>query len=41
MTRRYGGDCHLAASNLLVSTLFSIFTLPLLYFFLENVFLWL
>lgn len=38
MTRRYGGDYHLAASNLFVSTLFSIITLPLLYFFLENVF---
>ncbi len=35
MTRRYGGDYHLAASNLFVSTLFSILTLPLLYFFLE------
>lgn len=41
MTRRYGGDYHLAASNLFVSTLFSILTLPLLYFFLENIFLWL
>ena len=41
MTRRYGGDYHLAASNLFVSTLFSIITLPLLYFFLENVILWL
>lgn len=38
MTRRYGGDYHLAASNLFVSTLLSIITLPLLYFFLENVF---
>ncbi len=38
MTRRYGGDYHLAASNLFVSTLFSILTLPLLYFFLEKVF---
>jgi len=41
MTRRYGGDYHLAASNLFVSTLFSIITLPLLYIFLENVILWL
>lgn len=38
MTRRYGGDYHLAASNLFVSTLFSIITLPLLYFFLERAF---
>lgn len=38
MTRRYGGDYHLAASNLFVSTLFSIITLPLLYFFLERIF---
>ena len=38
MTRRYGGDYHLAASNLLVSTLFSIITLPLLYLMLENIF---
>jgi predicted permease len=37
MTRRYGGDYHLAASNLFVSTLFSILTLPLLYFFLESI----
>lgn len=37
MTRRYGGDYHLAASNLFVSTLFSIVTLPLLYFFLESI----
>jgi malate permease and related proteins len=41
MTRRYGGDYHLAASNLFVSTLFSIITLPLLYFILEIIFLWL
>jgi len=41
LTRRYGGDYHLAASNLFVSTLFSIITLPLLYIFLENVILWL
>lgn len=41
MTRRYGGDYHLAASNLFVSTLLSILTLPLLYFILENIFLWL
>lgn len=40
LTRRYGGDYHLAASNLFVSTLFSIITLPLLYFFLEKIFLW-
>lgn len=38
MTRRYGGDYHLAASNLFVSTLFSIITLPLLYFFLERIY---
>jgi predicted permease len=38
MTRRYGGDYHLAASNLFVSTLFSILTLPLLYYFLELIF---
>jgi len=38
MTRRYGGDYHLAASNLFVSTLFSILTLPLLYFILEKLF---
>jgi predicted permease len=38
MTRRYGGDYHLAASNLLVSTLFSIITLPLLFIFLGNIF---
>jgi len=38
MTRRYGGDYHLAASNLFVSTIFSILTLPLLYLFLENIF---
>lgn len=41
MTRRYGGDYHLAASNLFVSTLFSIITLPLLYYFLENLIHWL
>lgn len=37
MTRRYGGDTLLAASNLFVSTLFSILTLPLLYLFLESI----
>lgn len=37
MTRRYGGDTLLAASNLFVSTLLSIITLPLLYIFLEMV----
>lgn len=37
MTKRYGGDYLLAASNLFVSTLISILTLPLLYFFLEQV----
>lgn len=41
MTRRYGGDYHLAASNLFVSTLFSILTLPMLYLFLEIIFSWL
>jgi len=38
MSRRYGGDYHLAASNLFVSTLLSIITLPLLYMFLEKIF---
>ncbi len=39
MSRRYGGDCNLAASNLFVSTLFSILTLPLLYFIIEKILL--
>lgn len=38
MTRRYGGDYLLAASNLFVSTLLSIVSLPLMYFILEKIF---
>jgi len=38
MTRRYNGDYHLAASNLFVSTLFSIITLPMLYVILDRIF---
>ena len=41
MTRRYNGDYHLAASNLFVSTLLSILTLPMLYIILEIIFGWL
>ena len=42
LTRRYNGDYHLAANNLFVSTLFSIITLPLMYYFLEVIFsMWL
>ena len=38
MSRRFGGDYHLAASNLFVTTLFSIITLPFLYYFLGLIF---
>jgi len=37
MTRRYGGDYLLAASNLFVSTILSILTLPFLYYILEKI----
>jgi predicted permease len=38
MARKYKGDYQLAANNLFVTTLFSIITLPLLYYFLETIF---
>jgi len=37
MSRRYGGDYELAASNLFITTLFSVLTLPLLYIALDKI----
>lgn len=37
LTKRYGGDTELAASNLFVTTMLSIVTLPLLYLVLEKI----
>ncbi|MGD9976329.1 MAG: AEC family transporter [Bacteroidales bacterium] len=40
MSRRYGGNHQLATGNLFITTLLSIFTLPLIYLFLTTIFAW-
>ena len=41
MSQRYGGDYKLAAANLFVTTILSIVSLPLLFYFLEQIYFYL
>ena len=39
LTKRYGGNFELAASNMLITTILSLATLPLIYRLIERVYL--